>query len=658
MTRGRALAVFTFLLGPATAGADQRVTFGPASSGVVSWPVIGASPEITAWILPLHEGSYVPADNPEWIEHLVNGSPLNTTEGLSMPWIAVQGEGFTVTHIFENPFHNALTFASEEGRLTARMTHTFTASGEEYTVTAILGSEDVLAPARAYRRWLIGRGEFISMRDKIARTPRAERLLGAAHVYLWGDDLLAREDVSDWRAFASRLASAESDSLAGRVFSLMNDEARQAAAQLPAAEWPDSYNTGLVAQELSRILAERGISPEAFRAEFPDLLGDPATWGDGYSTKMLDAFQEAGLDRLWLGLPGWEGAMRRPHVAAHAGEIGHLMATYDSYHSIHSHGTPPDQTWPTAQLDEHLWETGGVMNADGSYSTGFRGRGRHLSPLAARPHVERRVREIMARVPFSSWFMDCDAFGELFDDFHPLHPATMRGDMEARLGRMAWIRDTFGLVIGSEGGSAYATPVIHFAHGMMTPVIGWGDPRLTGRDSPYYLGQYHPPDGPRVFMQPVPLAPGYEKFHFDPRFRLPLYEAVFHDSVVATHQWGSGSLKFSDQVVTNALLEALYQVPPLYHLNLREWRRLRDQIVARYEFWSPLHRITGLLPLTEFEWLTADRLVQRTQFGDRIEVIANFGSDEWTNGEARVPGHSVWARDMDSGAATALTPQP
>jgi hypothetical protein len=191
----------------------------------------------------------------------------------------------------------------------------------------------------------------------------------------------------------------------------------------------------------------------------------------------------------------------------------------------------------------------------------------------------------------------------------------------------------------------------------MTPVIGWGDPRLTDRDSPYYLGQYYPPDGPRVFMQQVPLAPGYEKFFFDPRFRLPLFETVYHDSLIATHEWGEGSLKFSDEVVNDALIEALYQVPPLYHLNLREWRRLRDQIVARYRFWSPLHRETALLPLTQFEWLTPDRLVQRTQFGERVEIVANFSSEEWASGEMRVPAHSAWARHRDTGETAVFTPE-
>src|SRR2546428_6675290 len=57
-------------------------------------------------------------------------------------------------------------------------------------------------------------------------------------------------------------------------------------------------------------------------------------------------------------------------------------------------------------------------------------------------------------------FIDCDAFGDLYEDYSPLHPASQEEDMKARLQRIAWIRDAYGLVIGSEGGSAYAASKI------------------------------------------------------------------------------------------------------------------------------------------------------------------------------------------------------
>src|SRR5262249_16888530 len=157
----------------------------------------------------------------------------------------------------------------------------------------------------------------------------------------------------------------------------------------------------------------------------------------------------------------------------------------------------------------------------------------------------------------------------------------------------------------------------------------FGDPDLTDPASPYFLGRYAPGDAPAVFFKQVPLKPAYYRFHLDPRFRLPLYQAVFHDSVITTHHWASPTLTSQAHILHRTLLELLYNVPPLYHLNQTEFARQERRMKASYGFFSPLHRETGMLPLTDFAWLTADHLVQRTLFGDKIECIANFRSERF-----------------------------
>ena len=186
-------------------------------------------------------------------------------------------------------------------------------------------------------------------------------------------------------------------------------------------------------------------------------------------------------------------------------EKGYLVGPYDSYHSIHS--PQRADTWETAQFDHpKLYDTGAIVKPDGSPRKGFKQKGYTLSPAAVRPHLERRVAALMKEFQCNSWFMDCDAFGEVFDDYSPTHPATQASDAAERVGRMRWIGDTYHAVIGSEGGSAFAVPVIHFAHGIMTPVVGWGDPDLMkDKKSKYYLGGYYPPDGPAIFFKQVPM---------------------------------------------------------------------------------------------------------------------------------------------------------
>jgi len=193
----------------------------------------------------------------------------------------------------------------------------------------------------------------------------------------------------------------------------------------------------------------------------------------------------------------------------------------------------------------------------------------------------------------------------------------------------------------------------------MTPVIGWGDPDLKEKSSKYFLGAYWPPDGPQVFAKQVPLKPKYQKFHFDPRYRVPLHQMVFHDSVIATHHWSAASLKFADQVQTNELLELLYNVPPMYHLNRAEWKKQRDRILTHFAFFSPLHSETALLPMTDFAWLSEDRQVQRTVFSDRVEMIANFGEKPFDHAGTMVPPRSIVSRSLEARAeAKTYSPAP
>ena len=650
----------------------------------LTWPVIEDFQSLGAYILPLFEGSYVPKDDITWQDFLSERGPIDTTAGLSMPFWGLDLGDQTLTYILTNPFNNQIRFNKTAApSLAMEVSHTFTPNWEQrrYGLHISLGAASPVAPAKQYRDWLKQNAEFVSFAEKIEKTPAAEKLLGAAHVYLWGGKLLSQYDVTDWQTFATRL-SGDSE-VATQIWVQLNAEARKAIREIAQSahaskyvrrvvsraiseqlEKPDFYNPSIWTEIPLTSEAEKLISRDVstlsvtevyrrncllFYAAFSDTLRHPDEWGDGLSVKLLEQFAENGLDRLWLGVDSWQDGFRHPAAVAKAKELGYLVGPYDSYHSIH-HPNEKD-TWETAQFDLSLYETGAIVNADGTKSRGFKKKGYHLSPLVAQPYVENRVNGIVDQMPsdFNTWFIDCDAYGELYDDYSATHPATQLDDMNARLARIAWIRDTHNMVVGSEGGAAYSASVLHFAHGMMVPVIGWGDPDMKSKTSPYYVGGYWPPEGPAIHIKQVPLKPNYLYHYYHPRFRLPLYEIVFHDSVIATHHWGSGSLKFENAIETLALLELLYNVPPLYHLNIDEFSKHKAWIKKHYAFFSPLHRQIGGRAMTDFEWLSEDRLVQRTEFGNVVELFANFGVDAFEYEGIEIPARSVVARWIGTG---------
>jgi hypothetical protein len=76
---------------------------------------------------------------------------------------------------------------------------------------------------------------------------------------------------------------------------------------------------------------------------------------------------------------------------------------------------------------------------------------------------------------------------------------------------------------------------------------------------------------------------------------------MFHDSVATTHHGERPSLKFNNAARFNELLELLYNVPPLYHLNPEEWDHEAEAIARHYRFFSPPHRRSGVLPMSGFD---------------------------------------------------------
>lgn len=678
---------------------DLAVRIRSGKPGSFTWPVIRQAKSLKGLIWPRWEGCYIPLKDSKWVDYLIGAGGWNTLEGLSMPFWGLDCGDYILTYIATNRYNNEIRFSKADGEFGARFSHEFPTNHAEKEygfVIRLSENTSPVEPAKVFREWLIDRGELVSMQDKMKKIPIVERLLGAAHVYLWGDGLLTRHDIhrKQWQPFCRKLVEqgeADGPSVGKRIKELMHPEQWAQVVEITTLQWPYNYIKSEVANGLCRLLERpdfydeaswRGIAlpedairllrpdrstlsvPELcrmnsllLRAAYPEAMLEVADWGDGVSTKMLKQLKQAGFDRMRLCVDGWLGIEKRPEVAVQADKTGYLFGTYDSFHSIHDpalRGT--DATWETAQFDQELYENGPIVGKDGKKKRGFKGAGYKLSPIAARPYVEKRVNENMKNIPFNYYFVDCDAYGEVYDDYSPLHPATQAEDVAARNDRLAWIGDTHQVVIGSEGGSSYAAPVIHVAEGMFGPAFGWGDPDLRDRDSEYYLGGYYPPDGPRVFLQQVPLKQEYECLFYDPRFRLPLYEVVFHDSVVSTHQWANGSLKFTTVLDTVALMELLYMVPPLYHLNLDELQKHRETMKKHYGFFSPLHRELGFLQMTDFAWLSPDRLAHRTVFGDRVEMVANFADQEFEYQGTVIPARSILARWLDSGKAEVFTP--
>ena len=175
----------------------------------LTWPAIEDSESLRAYILPLFEGSYVPKNDIKWQDFLSERGPINTTAGLSMPFWGLDLTDRTLTYILTNPFNNQIRFNKTAApSLGMEVSHAFTPNWEQrrYGLHISLSAASPIAPAKRYRHWLQQNAEFVSFAEKIEKTPAAEKLLGAAHIYLWGGKLLSQYDVTDWQTLATKLS--------------------------------------------------------------------------------------------------------------------------------------------------------------------------------------------------------------------------------------------------------------------------------------------------------------------------------------------------------------------------------------------------------------------------------------------------------------------
>lgn len=357
-------------------------------------------------------------------------------------------------------------------------------------------------------------------------------------------------------------------------------------------------------------------------------------WGDGMTNEALAELHQLGIERACLIYNNElkEQGRIKPETIAAAKSLGYLIGPYDTLNNIQDPKTADD--FPSV-YDEELYRTGGIMEKDGTRHRGFAGRGYELSSEALKrarvPFVKQRIDSYIA-AGVNNYFLDSDAFGSLFDDYDPQHPMTVAVDRENKIRRMRFVSEESKLVLGSERAAAWSTPVIHFSHGTETPHLWLVYQLMRQRE---LFGGYWPPGRPRRFFNSIKAPADFAKAVYDPRYRLPLYQVVFHDSLISTDRWEMSLVKFSDLVQARTLLQLLYNVPSLWSLDQKTIREHGARIKALNAFFAPLHQRIGDKPLTRFEWLTPDRLVQRTQFANEVALTANFGDKPFGNLQPR-----------------------
>ncbi|MEG3130426.1 glycoside hydrolase [Pantoea cypripedii] len=636
---------------------ELRLVFRSTQVQQLSW--FSLPPEASELLLPIGEGSRIPLDNPEWQKYLVHEqAEIDTNFDMKLPLWSQKQQSKTYSWLLLTPFHNKVSFSQAGGQLKMQSQHEFNRFNQQQIFEVLLYvGKSPLSGALRYREYLQDTGRFSTLREKIVIAPEGQKLIGATHIYLWGNQLLAPQDVKDWRGLLRYLQTPPAAALRRSIGADAENVMQQLRDQEPRgwqlATLIAGINSALMSQfplnttpDEDNFLQSQAQQARQVRELAQQQIGSYLVasdhWGQGLSVPVIDELKQAGLSRLWLGVDNWTAAFLHPGAVTRARVLGYLMASYDSYDTAIPRGL--NDNWLTAQLPAVIRDTCAIVQADGSKKPGFAGAGYYLNPACVMSYSLQRMRTLTQLAGLNSLFLDVDGTGMVADDYQPSHPTGAADMAAARNTRMARFSHQLKLPLGSEDGNALTNRYLLFAHGMETWGFGWQDADMRhNRNSPYYLGAWWPDAQPATFFHPAQLKPLYRTVIFDPRYRLPLYQAVFHDAVINTHHWTLDNLKFPEVKTTRDLLSLLYNTPALFNLSRDTLAaRLPDIIEADARF-RPLHMVLWDKALTDFRWLDSDGWVQQTTFSDGSVLIANFSEQAFRE----IPAKSFEARLSD-----------
>ncbi|MEN6310062.1 MAG: DUF5696 domain-containing protein, partial [Acidobacteriota bacterium] len=384
-------------------------------------------------VVPTMQGMLLPK---AWPRPVVLNDEIAYGRGLYMPWWGHQQRGSAIIVILETPADAGIRFAHPaEGpsRADVRWLHSLGRWSYPRSVRyAFIENGGYVALAKRYRRYAIETGNFVSLKEKIARNPLVARLVGAPVIH------------------TSILYHIQPDSSYYK-----KDDPK--------------FNHQLVTFD-ERIAELRRLAARGVKRAYLHLDG----WGfrgyDNLHPDYLPPSPEGG---------GWEGMKR---FADACDDLGIVFAVHDQYRDYYMDAPSYDP--------RHT-----VMNEDGTrpeHATWYGGRQSILCSALAPGYVRRNFGELLARgVKVRGAYLDVFTIVPGDECYSPEHPVTRAECFRYRGECLDYIR-SIGGVVSSEEPDDWAIPhldLVHHAPHALDPNPGHGP--AMGIPIPLYSLVYH-----------------------------------------------------------------------------------------------------------------------------------------------------------------------
>ncbi len=360
---------------------------------------------------------------------------------------------------------------------------------------------------------------------------------------------------------------------------------------------------------------------EEKRWENPDvdlLIGAVNVWcWERDALAIVRDMKSQGVDRIL-----WSNR-QNPDVILAMNEIdGVLTSRYDIYQDLMDPNIVKEQLRSVhPDWTQEAWPQDIMLDAQGDWRKGWQVKGKDgkMYPCAvlcdrqALKYAAQRVPEELETHPYRCRFIDTTTASPWRECYDPDHPMTRSQSRYWKMELLRYMSQEMHLVTGSETGHDAAVPFVHYFEGMLS------------------LGPYRVPDAGRQMQEIWDEVPErVAKYQLGHEYRLPLWELVYHDCVVAQWYWGDYNNKLPALWDKRDLFNILYGTPPMFMFTRTFWEQNKDRFARSYQDVCTVARAVGYSEMTDHRFLTDDRSVQQTHFANGVVVTVNFGDKPFT----------------------------
>ena len=314
-----------------------------------------------------------------------------------------------------------------------------------------------------------------------------------------------------------------------------------------------------------------------------------------------------GMDRVLWSSGGSPSEVRAINA------LGFLTSSYDIYQDVYPPDAPaglPKAGWPQdlVWLPGGDWEKGWADVRKQPDGTTVVHQGGVINSRRGLARARQTIPADLKTTPYGCRFLDTTTASPWREDYNPAHPLTRSEDKHWKMALLDFCSGSQKLVVGTETGIDPSVPFVDYYEGMMS------------------LGPYRLPDSGRDLMEYKTPTPDFLKFQIGYQYRVPLWELVYHDCVVAGWYWGDSTNKEPEFWPQRDLFNSLYGTPPLFLFDKPTWEKNKTHFALTYQLVCPLVRRLGYDEMLSHEFLTPDHTVQQTRWASGVTVIVNLGN--------------------------------